>query len=385
MRQTFVRAFGGAAVLALALGASAGCVKSSDDANKAGKDCSVKIAFFGALTGPNAALGINIRDGAKLAIDQYNAAKTADNCKIELANNDSQGDEKAAPGIADAIVQDTKIIGVVGPAFSGESKAANGKLSDNGVTIITPSATNPTLADQGWKTFHRALGNDAAQGPAAGRYIKDVLKAQKVFVIDDTSEYGKGLADEVKKTVTPVATGTTSKGQTDFSALITQIKSSGADAVYYGGYYAEAGPFVKQLRGQGVKATFVSGDGVKDDKFIEGAGKEAAEGAVLTCPCVPPDKAAGSFAADYKKATGNEPGTYSAEAYDAASILVAAVKAGNITRPNVEKFVDAYNGKGVTTTFKFTDKGEIDLSAVAVWAYKVEGGKIVALQEIPKP
>ncbi|WP_412542314.1 branched-chain amino acid ABC transporter substrate-binding protein [Longispora sp. K20-0274] len=385
MRQTFVRAFGGAAVLALALGASAGCVKSNDGDKASGKDCSVKIAFFGALTGPNAALGINIRDGAKLAIDQYNTAKSADNCKIELVNNDSQGDEKQAPGLADAIVQDAKIIGVVGPAFSGESKAANGKLSDNGVTIITPSATNPTLAEKGWKTFHRALGNDAAQGPAAGRYIKDVVKATKVFVIDDTSEYGKGLADEVKKVVTPVATGTSSKGQTDFSALITQIKSSGADAVYYGGYYAEAAPFLKQLRGQGVKATFVAGDGVKDDKFIEGAGKDAAEGAILTCPCVPPDKAGGTFAADYKKATGNEPGTYSAEAYDAANILVAAVKAGNTTRPKVEAFVDAYNGTGVTTKFKFTDKGEIDLSAVAVWAYKVEGGKIIALQEIPKP
>ncbi|WP_018349868.1 branched-chain amino acid ABC transporter substrate-binding protein [Longispora albida] len=382
MRQKFVRAFGGAAVLALALGASAACADDTKNSSS-GSDCKVKIAFFGALSGGNANLGINIKDGAKLAIDQYTKANP-NGCKIELVQKDSQGDEKQAPAIADAIIGDSSIIGVVGPAFSGESKAANPKLSGAGVTIITPSATNPTLADQGWKTFHRALGNDAAQGPAAGRYIKDVLKAQKVFVIDDTSEYGKGLADQVKKVVTPVATGTTSKGQTDFSALITAIKAAGPDAIYYGGYYAEGGPFLKALRGQGVKATFVGGDGLKDPGLIEGAGKEAAEGTVVTCPCVPPDKA-GNFAADYKAATGQEAGTYSAEAFDAANIFIEGIKAGNTTRAKMEAFVDGYNGKGITTTFKFTDKGEIDLSAVAVWAYEVKDGKIVAKQEIPKP
>ncbi|MBA3490356.1 MAG: branched-chain amino acid ABC transporter substrate-binding protein, partial [Longispora sp.] len=283
---------------------------------------------------------------------------------------------------ADAVVQDSKIIGVVGPAFSGESKAANGKLSANGVPILT-IATNPTLAEQGWKTFHRVLGNDATQGPAAGRYIKDVLKAQKVFIIDDTSEYGKGLADEVKKVLTPVATGTISKGQTDFSALITRAKDSGADAIYYGGYYAEAGPLLRQLRSQDVVATFISGDAVKDDKFIQSAGKDAAEGAIVTCPCVPPDKTGGTFSADFEKAIGHAPGTYSAEAYDAANIFVAGVKNGKTTRKDMEEFVDAYNGKGVTTMLKFTDKGELEASAVAVWIYKVENGRIAAVQELP--
>ncbi|WP_412538052.1 branched-chain amino acid ABC transporter substrate-binding protein [Longispora sp. K20-0274] len=379
MVRTSVRAV---AVLALALGLSTACVKGADNTSASGKDCAVKISFFGALTGPNAALGTNIRDGAKLAIDQYNAGKPA-TCRIELDLRDSQGDEKLAPGLADAVVQDAKVIGVVGPSFSGESKAADGKLSDNGVPIITV-ATNPSLSTKGWKTFHRILGNDATQGPAAARYLRDTLKAQKLFVVDDTSEYGKGLADEVKKTVPPVGAGTTSKGQTDFSALITQIRASGADAVYYGGYYAEAGPLLKQLRGQGLKAAFVAGDAVKDDKFVESAGKEAAEGAILTCPCVPPDKSGGTFAAEFKKAFGSEPGTYAAEAYDAATIYVAGVKAGKTTRKDMEAFVDAYTGKGVTTTFAFTPQGELDLSAVAVWAYRVEAGKIVAVQEIPK-
>ncbi|GIG62556.1 branched chain amino acid ABC transporter substrate-binding protein [Longispora fulva] len=380
MKQRFVPAV---VVLTAALAATAGCARSGSDGTAAsGKDCTVKIAFFGALTGSNAALGINVRDGAKLAIDQYNASRQ-DTCKIELDNRDSQGDEKVAPGVADAVIPDQKIIGVVGPAFSGESKAAAGKLSENGLTMIT-IATNPSLSTKGWKTFHRALGNDATQGPAAGRYMQTALKAEKVFIVDDTSEYGKGLADEVRKVVKPVATGTTSKGQTDFSALISAIKASSADAVYYGGYYAEAAPFLKQLRGQGVKAAFVTGDAVKDDKFVEGAGKEAAEGAIITCPCVPPEKSGGTFAADFKKAFGGEPGTYSAESYDAASIFVAGVKAGKTTRKDMEAFVDAYKGQGVTTTFAFTANGEIELSAVAVWAYRVENGRIVAVQEIPK-
>jgi branched-chain amino acid transport system substrate-binding protein len=371
---------GGIAVLAV-LGISTGCANGGDTKTSANGNCSVKIAFFGALTGPNAALGINVRDGAKLAIDQYNVSKPA--CKIDLISKDSQGDEKQAPGIADAVIQDAKIIGVIGPAFSGESKAADGKLSSNGVPIIT-IATNPTLANQGWKTFHRALGNDATQGPAAGRYIKNVVKAQKVFMVDDTSEYGKGLADQVKTVVTPVATGVTSKGQTDFSALITKIKATGADAVYYGGYYAEAGPFVRQMRSEGVKATFITGDAVKDDKFIESAGKDAAEGTIMTCPCVPPEKTSGTFASDFRKANRSVAGTYSAEAYDAANIFVAGVKAHKITRTSIEAFIDSYTGQGVTSKFKFTDKGELEASAIAVWAYKVEKGQIIALQEIPK-
>nr|MBA3489566.1 ABC transporter substrate-binding protein [Longispora sp. (in: high G+C Gram-positive bacteria)] len=162
MRHKFLRVLGSAAALAVVLGTAACADDGGGDDNNnqgQGRDCTVKIAFFGALTGPNAALGINIRNGGKLAFDKYNNDSNRDTCQIQFDERDSQGDERQAPGIADAIIQDPDIIGVLGPAFSGESRAANGKLSDNGVTIITASATNPTLAQQGWKTFHRALGN----------------------------------------------------------------------------------------------------------------------------------------------------------------------------------------------------------------------------------
>ncbi|GAA0518735.1 branched chain amino acid ABC transporter substrate-binding protein [Paractinoplanes deccanensis] len=385
MRQSLARAIGGVAMVGLLVGAAA-C--ASDDEGGSGSTdaaaCGSKIAFFGALTGGNAQLGINIRDGAKLAVDQYNKANA--DCKVELVEKDSAGDPAQASGLATSIVQDAKVLGVVGPAFSGESKVANPILSKEGVVIITPSATNPALAAQGDKTFHRALGNDASQGPGLALYMKDVMKVQKAFVVDDASEYGKGLADQVKQTLGSVVTSSAvvKEQQTDFGALVTQINSSGADSIFWGGYYREAAPFLKQYRDAGGKAKFVAGDGVKDQAFVDGAGAANAEGAILTCPCVPPEKAGGTFAADYKAATGREAGTYSAEAFDAANILLQGIKAGNSTREKLETFVDGYTGQGVTTSFKFQENGEIDPSAVAIWAYKVQGGKIVADQEAPK-
>jgi branched-chain amino acid transport system substrate-binding protein len=371
-------------VLAAAMVAGATACASSNSGGSTAKSCGNKIAFFGALTGGNAVLGINIRDGAKLAVDQYNA-KNKD-CKVDLVEKDSVGSPDNAPPLATAIAGDPKILGTVGPAFSGESKVADPILTSAGVVILTPSATNPTLAKQGWKTFHRALGNDASQGPSAARYIKDNLKAKKVYVIDDASEYGKGLADQVKTTLGSAVAGSDviQEKQTDFSALIAKIQAANVDAVFHGGYVREGAPFLKQLRGAGVKAAYVAGDGVKDEALISGAGKDAAEGAVLTCPCVPADKLTGSFPADYKAATGRAPGTYSAEAFDAANILLKGIKAGNTTRAKLNDYVNSYDGQGITTKFKFQSDGELDPKSIAVWAYVVKDGQIVADQQIPQ-
>jgi branched-chain amino acid transport system substrate-binding protein len=371
--------------IALAMAGVSACTSSSGSGGGGGTAaCGFKIAFFGALSGGNAALGVNIRDGAKLAVDQYNGKHAS--CKVDLVNKDSSGLPDQAPPLATAIAGDPKILGVVGPTFSGESKVANPILSSAGVVILTASATNPALAKQGWKTFHRGLGNDASQGPAAGRYIQNVLKAQKVFVIDDASEYGKGLTDQVKATLKNLVVGSdvVQEKQTDFSALIAKIQALNPDAIYQGGYYREAGPFVKQLRGAGIKATYVGSDGVRDEAFIQAAGKDAAEGSIMTCPCVPAEKLGGTFAADYKAATGRDPGTYSAEAYDAANILLKGIEAGNTTREKLNTFVNGYTGKGVTTTFRFLQDGELDPASVAVWTYKVQNGKIVPDQEVAK-
>ena len=367
----------GAPVLAAAL-ILTGCGTKGSTSSSGGKACDLKIGFFGALTGDAANLGINIKNGADLAIKQYNE-KHAD-CKASLETFDSQGDPAQAPALAQKAVSDKKVIGIVGPAFSGESKAADPIFAKAGLATITPSATNPTLSQQGWPTFFRMLGNDATQGPAAAKYIKDILKAKKVFVVDDSSEYGKGLADIVRKSLGSDVVGNDSvqQKQTDFSATVTKIAASNADAMFYGGYYAEAAIMVKQLRQQGWKGTFVAADGVKDDGFIKAAGA-AAEGAIVTCPCLPPEKAP-EFQSAFKAAYNSDPATYSAEGYDAANVFLAALAAGKSTPADVLSFVKSYSGQGVTKQIKFDAHGEP--SAVTVWAYKVSGGKIVPDQEI---
>jgi branched-chain amino acid transport system substrate-binding protein len=372
------------AVAALALGACGTTGGSSTTPAAGGSGgassaaaCDLKIGMFGALTGPNANLGIYIQNGVNLALDDYNAKHP--DCKVALANYDSQGDPTQAPALAKNAIDDKKVVGIVGPAFSGESKAADPLFNEAGLVTITPSATNPALADNGWKTFFRALGNDSTQGPAAAKYIKDTLKSSKPFVIDDASEYGKGLADIVRQDLGSAVVGndTIQQKQTDFGATVTKVTSSGADAVFFGGYSPEAAPMIKQLRDAGWKGTFVVADGVKDQSYLDNAG-DAAEGTIITCPCVPADVAP-EFQAAYKKKFNEDPNTYSGEGYDSATILLNGIGAGK-TRETMVDWVKSYDEKGVTKQLKFDDKGES--ADVKVFAYKVESGKIVSAGEI---
>ncbi|MEU4643207.1 branched-chain amino acid ABC transporter substrate-binding protein [Micromonospora sp. NPDC023814] len=385
MRQKLARVIGGVAMLALVAGGTA-CSSGGDDTASGGEACGNKIAFFGALTGSSAALGINENNGVKLAVDKYN--KENADCKVELVSLDSQGSPDQAPQLAQKAIDDTKILGIVGPAYSGESEAAGPLFNEAGLATITPSATNPTLAKQNWKTFFRAVGNDLSQGPAAGNYIKSVIKAERAYVIDDQSAYGAGLADEVKKVLGPVVVGSDKvqgEGkQVEFSAVVTKVKAANVQAIFYGGYYQEAGLIRKQLTAAGVTAPLIAGDGVNDNAYITSAGAAAAEGTILTCPCQPATEARGTFAQEYKALNGTDPGTYSDTAYDAANILLAGIKAGKTTRAGLLEFVKGYSGEGVAASYKFVEGGELDPAQVKVWAFKVQGGKVVPDQEIPK-
>ncbi|KAB1919836.1 branched-chain amino acid ABC transporter substrate-binding protein [Micromonospora noduli] len=385
MRQKLARVIGGVAMLALVAGGTA-CSSGDDAAGGGGDACGSKIAFFGALTGSSAALGINENNGVKLAVDKYN--KENADCKVELASLDSQGSPDQAPGLAQKAIDDTKILGVVGPAYSGESEAAGPLFNEAGLVAITASATRPSLAEQKWKTFFRAVGNDFSQGPAAGNYIKNVMKADKVYVIDDQSAYGAGLADEVKKVLGSAVVGSDKvqgEGkQTEFSGVVTKVKAANVKAIFYGGYYQEAGLIRKQLTAAGVTAPLVAGDGVNDGAYITSAGQAAAEGTILTCPCQPAAEARGTFVQEFKALNGTDPGTYSDTAYDAANILLAGIKAGKTTRESLLEFVKGYSGEGVAASYKFTETGELDPAQVKVWAFKVTGGKVVPDQEIPK-
>lgn len=328
----------------------------------------VSLAMAGALNGPDAALGINIKNGIQLAVDQHNAANPG--CQVQLKTFDTEGDPQKATAIAPQIVDDAFTIGLIGPAFSGETKATGSVFDQAGLVAATASATNVTLSENGWKTFFRGLANDGVQGPSVANYMKNTLGHKKVCVVDDSTDYGLGLAQAVRETLGPVADSacniSVKKGDKDFSAAVTQVKGQSPDSVFYSGYYAEAAPFVQQLRDGGVTAPFVSADGTKDPEFVKQAG-ESAKDAILSCPCGP---ATGSFADEYTKKFGQEPGTYSTEGYDLGTIMLKGIDAGKITRPDLLDFVRTYDGQGVARKYQWTDKGE--LTTTLIWIYKVQ-------------
>jgi branched-chain amino acid transport system substrate-binding protein len=328
----------------------------------------VSIAMAGALTGADAALGINIKNGVQLAIDTHNAANPG--CQVQLKPFDTEGDPQKATAIAPQIVDDQYTIGLVGPAFSGETKATGTVFDQAGLVSTTASATNVTLSENGWKTFFRGLANDGVQGPSVANYLKNTLNFKKICVVDDSTDYGLGLAQAMRETLGPVADSacniSVKKGDKDFSAAVTQIKGVNPDALFYSGYYSEAAPLVQQLKDGGVTATFVSADGTKDPEFVKQAG-EASKDALLSCPCGP---ATGAFADEYTKKFGQEPGTYSTEGYDLGTIMLKGIDSGAITRPALLDFVKNYNGQGVARKYQWTDKGE--LTTTLIWIYKVQ-------------
>lgn len=378
MRQGLVRALGGVAILAVVAGSAACNSTSKSSSSSGGGKCGYELAFFGALTGSAANLGVNIEQGAELAVDQYNQ-KNGANC-VKLDKFDSQGSEQVAPGVARNLVTKKKLLGIVGPAFSGESAAADPIFDQAGIPLITPSATNPTLSTKGWKVFHRAVANDQNQGPAVANYIKDVLKAQKVFVADDQSAYGAGLADQVKAKLGSLVVGTDKTGgdgqQADFSATVQRIVSSGATAFFYGGYYTNAGVLRKQLTQAGWKGVQLGGDGVNDPGFAKAAGNAAAAGSIVTLPAAPATKAAGDFVSQYKAKWNVDPGTYSDTAYDAANIFLKGIDAGNTTTSKMNTYLSTVNYQGVGNTYKFTSTGELDPSQLKIWAFKVDANGV---------
>ena len=346
------------------------------------------IGFVGALTGDNANLGINIRDAIKVAIDQENRGDGPD---IAMKEFDTAGDAAQATTIKDRFINDREVLGIVGPAFSGETKALIPSIQEAGLPMISASATNaalPTVVPNA-STFHRVIADDALQAAGVVAYlVKEAPKS--LVVVHDNSEYGKGLADIVAKEgpakgITVSSTEIVDPKAQDFSATVNKIKSANPTHLFYGGYYAEAGRFKKQLNDANVKPVFVSGDGALDPGFITAAGASAAEGARLTCPCnLSLETSTGklkTFYDDFKKIIGKEPGLYSPEAYDAAKILIAGIKAGNTDRANLLKYVEGV-GKidGISKSIEFETNG--NLKSKTFFVFEVKGGKIAPLQQI---
>lgn len=379
MRRSYSRALGTAA-LAAVLVAAAGCQDSGGGDDTASGDCGGKIAIFGAFSGDNAGLVLPSLNGAKLAIKQHNDANA--DCKIEMVEFDTQGDPAQATPVANQVAGDSSYLGVIGGHFSGESAATMPVYEAAGLVMVAPSATRTDLTQTGNKSFFRVVGNDGTQAGAVATYLKS-QNAQRVFLIDDGQAYGAGITAELTKNLgTAVASSDKIQEKSaQFDATISKIKAANADFVFYGGYTREAAPLVRQMRAAGVQAKFVAPDGLYDPAFPQGA-SGGAEGSIITCPCLPADKAGGTFAADYQAAYGQPPGSYGAEGFDAAKIFVDAFKDGKKTRAEILAYVKAYDKQGVSKYIKFADNGDVDPTKVVIWSYQVKGTTFEPLQEL---
>jgi branched-chain amino acid transport system substrate-binding protein len=337
------------------------------------------IGYAGTIAGQNAALGIAIVNAAQLAVDQHNQANP--NCQVTLVRADTGGTPDTAVGPTTALINNPAVLGIVGLPFSGESRAVGPALNAAGIVNITPSATNPTLTQNGWTNFFRGLGNDAVQGPAVARYIQQRLNAQNVCVIKDDSDYGIGLATTVSDALGPQIARCqvdVKTNQREFSAIVGQVQQAAPQAIFYAGYYQEAAPLVQQLRDAGVQTTFIGPDGVKDPQYVVNAAGSA-DGSLLSCPCVPQEGFT-AFTNAYQQAFGVPPQTYSAESYDVTTILLRGLDSGIADRAGLLNFVRGYQGQGLTKRFQWSPTGE--LTNTPVWMYRVQGNQIVTDTQI---
>ena len=369
----------GLSLVGVACGSDSGSTDTTAPAEA--KECTSPVATLGLQfpeTGDAANLGAPMLKGAQLAIDEYNAANP-DAC-VALKKFDTQGDPSKAPAVAQAAIDDASVLGIMGPGFSGESKAALPLYDAAGLAAVTGSATNATLQDNGWKVWFRILANDAVQGPGIAKYIAETLKPASIGIIDDASEYGKGLADNVKAAVSSatVTTETIDPKAADFSAAVSKMKDANPEVIFFGGYYAEAAKLSTQLRDGGVTATLVFGDGVKDQAGYADAAGPAAEGAIIGCPC----KDGGEeFSAAWNTKYNEAPGTYGAEYYDIAKLYLSIISGGAKDRAAVLAAVKAADYAGVTKQIKFQENGEAT-EAGAIYLYKVVDGKITFETEV---
>jgi branched-chain amino acid transport system substrate-binding protein len=344
----------------------------------------VKIGLMGDLTGENSGIVIPLRNAAQLAFEEYNATNPA--TKIEMVEYDSQGVPEQATALVQQAINTDKIVGLIGPAFSGESRQVGPILEEGTIPSVTASATNPGLAQNGWKYWHRIVGNDNSQGSGVADYMTRALGVKTAFVIHDNQEYSKGVADVVTETLkgggATVETDVIDPQGSDYASTVNKVKAAAPDAVFYGGYYAQGGRLLKQLRDGGVEAQFLSGDGSLDAGLAKGAGGNNADGAIVSCPClIDPTGKAGpaskKLAEAYKAKYNADTAIYVGEGYDAATAFIEAIKAGNTDTESINKYFTTIDVPGVTKQIKFAENGEPTTSDVFVYLFKGDSYSLI--------
>ena len=344
----------------------------------------IKIGSVAPLTGGIAHLGKDNENGARLAVDEANAAGTmlgGKKVSFELLSEDDQSDPKVGNTVAQKLV-DAKVAGVVGHLNSGTTIPASAIYNQAGLPMVSGSATNPALTEQGFKGVFRVVGRDDQQGPAVANYLAGQTRPKTVAVIDDATAYGEGLANEVEKTlkaagvkVLPREKGTDKT--VDWKAVLTKIKGKNPDAVFYGGMDATGGPLLKQARELKMTAVFAFGDGACTDKMAELAGP-AAEGLLCSQAGIPVQAAGRKFLDAYKAKFKIDPILYSPFTYDSTHLLIAAMQKANSSDP--AKYLPELakiSYDGATGKIEFDEKGDRKNAEMTIFMMK--SGKIEPL------
>jgi branched-chain amino acid transport system substrate-binding protein len=314
-----------------AKGAPAACASDANGCAVIPAGDTVKIGMAGPMTGSYADFGTDISNGGKLAITD---GGDIDGWKFELVVEDDGASAEGGAAVANKLVTDPTFVAMAGHIFSGATAAAIPIYEKAGIPMLSPSATNPPLTQSGSKVFNRNAFTDTDQAVASADYLYNNLKIKKLAIMHDGSDYGKGLAELVQDNFKKlggevVAFEAITPKESDYTAPLAAIASKKPDALYYGGYSAEAVVLINEMKQTGLdKAIFFGCDGTFGDMVRDRTGKNG-EGAYATSLVPPASDAVTKFNAAYLAAYGKAPGVlspYSWNGYDSVAALIATIK-----------------------------------------------------------
>jgi branched-chain amino acid transport system substrate-binding protein len=340
-----------------------------------GGEKKLKFGVAGPMTGSDAAFGGQLKNGVEQAVADLNEAGGILGQKIELVSGDDVGDPKQGVSVANQFTGEG-VSFVVGHFNSGVSEPASDVYAENGMLMITPGSTNPRITDRGlWNVF-RTCGRDDQQGKVAGEFIAKSLAGKKLAIVHDKTTYGKGLADETKKTVnglgvTEVLYEGVNKGERDYAALVSKIKQSGAEIVYWGGVHTEGGGLLRQLRDQGVAATFMGGDGIVTHEFAALAGS-GVEGTMMTFGPDPQKRPEAAAVVQKFLAKNYKPEAYTLYSYAAVQVVAQAAESAKSLDPHkvAEEIRSGKAWKTVIGDLTFDKKGDITRVDYVMYTWK---------------
>jgi branched-chain amino acid transport system substrate-binding protein len=342
----------------------------------------VKLGVFGPITGPSAAFGAQLKNGAEQAVADINASGGILGQKIVLSVGDDVSDPKQGVSVANKFVGDG-VKFVVGAFNSGVSIPSSEVFQENGILQITPASTNPNFTERGLTNVFRTCGRDDQQGKVAADYILKNFKGKKIAIVHDKTTYGKGLADEMRKYMNAggmkeVLYEGVNTGEKDYSAVVSKIKASGADLLYWGGLHTEGGLIVRQMRDQGVQAPLMGGDGITSAEFSAIAGP-GSEGTLMTYGPDPTKKPAAAAVVKAFEAKKINPEAYTLYSYAAVQVYKqAAEQAKSLDTKKVgEAMHSGMTFDTVIGKFSFDKKGDRNDSDYVMYIWKkMPDGKI---------